>query len=96
MSKEVQQEHADVAYLEEDIQVVHTLGTPQDPTVVRKTYIVTDKVVRPTLVDEEGNLLSNGCNGIMKNGYLYRPGDEVELDDNTARGFLLLGEVEEK
>lgn len=86
----------DKAVLTDDIQVVHTLGAKGDKPVERKTYVVTDKAARPTLVDQDKNLISNGSNGIARNGRVYKPGDEIELDDISATNFLALGEVKKK
>ena len=39
-------------------------------------------------------IVSRGSEGIFKNGTIYKPGDEIELGEQTAARFLELGEIE--
>lgn len=57
--------------------------------VEKKKYVVTEGAARKS-TDE-----SIGSEGIFKNGKVYKPGDEIELDEATAKNFIELGEVED-
>lgn len=59
------------------------------PEVERKTYIVTDQTVR------EATEESVGSDGLFKNGKVYKPGEQIELDEQTAASFLANGDIEE-
>lgn len=58
------------------------------------TYRVTEKAARDDVLDEDGEIVSRGSEGIFKNGNIYKPGDEIELGEQTAARFLELGEIE--
>lgn len=68
---------------------------PATETVKRKVYIVTDQTRRDDVLDDNGDIESHGSEGIYKNGQLYKPGDEIELDENTAANFLANGDITE-
>lgn len=70
-------------------------GSEAETSPNKKKYIVTDKTVRDDILNEDGEIESRGSEGIFKNGQLYKPGDEIELDDQSAENFKQLGEIKD-
>lgn len=57
--------------------------------VERQSYRVTDKAARASTEE------SVGSEGIFKNGQIFAPGDLIELDEQSAANYKVLGEVED-
>lgn len=65
---------------------------PSEDSAGRRSYVVTDKAARPDVELEDGTV-SIGSEGIFKNGTLYKPGEQIELDEQSAANYKALGEV---
>lgn len=72
-------------------EITHKDITPSVKNT-RKNYVVTEKALRESVTYPD-DFTSEGSFGIFKNGRIYGVGEIIELDENTAAGFLALGEV---
>lgn len=70
----------------EEFSVKHVKNAPVLP---RKTYVVNEQAAREATEEFAGS------EGIFKNGKVYKPGDEIELDEATAERFKSLGEIKD-
>lgn len=55
---------------------------------------INDAVGAPVLVRKTYRVTAKAENGLFKNSKTYKPGETLELDEKTAKGFLELGELE--